>query len=339
MSDLRPSKRRCANRRGAVLVLAALVMAFLLALAAFAVDLGYMCIVRAEAQNAADAAALAAGQELFNEQRLRGEFFATYYNACNVASQYTAMHKIGRNNGVLYAWEDCIIGTLNDPTNPDEHITWNGPEACNAMRVTVRAIRARQTQSPLFFASVFGLKDFDMEATATVAFGDKIVGFRSNPRYGATSLLPFTLKMEDWQRLVDSGTEDQWKYDPETGEMTPGQDGIPEMNMYPVDSGSGNFGTVDIGSSNNATPDLIRQIEEGVNQDDLDAMGGELVLDRFTGLFLLNGDTGISAAIKSAIAKIIGDARTIPLYVYCEGNGDTLNYQIGGFAGIRIVDY
>ena len=177
-----------------------------------------------------------------------------------------------------------------------------------------------------------------MEASATVAFANRIAGFRSHPAHSTTSLLPLTLKIEDWRDLLAYGCDDQWKYDPRDGSVTPGQDGIPELNMYPVSSGAGNWGTVDIGTHDNSTSDLVRQIEEGVSRADLDAMGGAIVLDRYTGLFLVNGDTGISAGIKSAIGKIVGNPRTIPLYVHCEGTGNTMNYQIGGFAGIRIVD-
>ncbi len=47
------------GRRGAILVLTALFMVFLIGLLAFSVDLGYMMTVRAELKRATDAAALA----------------------------------------------------------------------------------------------------------------------------------------------------------------------------------------------------------------------------------------------------------------------------------------
>ena len=46
-------------RRGAVAPLAALLLAFLVGMLAFALDVGYMAVVKGELQNAADAAALA----------------------------------------------------------------------------------------------------------------------------------------------------------------------------------------------------------------------------------------------------------------------------------------
>lgn len=52
------------HRRGAVLVLAAFLMVMVFAFAAFAIDIGFIALTRARLQNNADAAALAAAQEL-----------------------------------------------------------------------------------------------------------------------------------------------------------------------------------------------------------------------------------------------------------------------------------
>ena len=51
-------------RRGAILVWSAVIMTFLLAMTAFAVDISYMTVVATQLQNAADAAALSAVVEL-----------------------------------------------------------------------------------------------------------------------------------------------------------------------------------------------------------------------------------------------------------------------------------
>ena len=320
-------------------MLAAIFLVVAIAMLALAVDYGYMLIVRTEAQNAADAAALAGGQELLSEERLSEGFFPVLYSACVAASDFTSKHKVGPKNGYLRVWEDVAVGRLDDPTDRNEPMTWTGTSTCNALSVTVRATRDRNRQSPLFFASLFGLKDFNMEATATVAFADRISGFQTSPAHPNTSLLPFVVKMQDWKNLVSWGWDDQWKYNPEDGTVEPGCDGIPEMVMYPIDTGAGNWGTVDIGPSNNSTADLVRQIVEGVSDADLEAIGGSLQLDPDTGTTWLNGDTGISAGMKHGLAQIVGQARTIPLYTSCEGNGNNMNYEIAGFAGLRIVDY
>ena len=54
------------RRRGAILVLTALLLVFLVTLVAFTIDIGYMLAVRSEAKRATDAAALAGAGELIN---------------------------------------------------------------------------------------------------------------------------------------------------------------------------------------------------------------------------------------------------------------------------------
>lgn len=56
--------RSAQNRRGAALVLGAILMVVLFAFVAFAIDIGFISLTRAQLQNNADAAALAAAQEL-----------------------------------------------------------------------------------------------------------------------------------------------------------------------------------------------------------------------------------------------------------------------------------
>ncbi len=56
-----------AERRGAVLPLAAIGIVFFIAMVAFAIDIGYIAVVRTELQSAADAAALASAAEMYDK--------------------------------------------------------------------------------------------------------------------------------------------------------------------------------------------------------------------------------------------------------------------------------
>ncbi|MBN2295468.1 MAG: hypothetical protein JXM70_23765, partial [Pirellulales bacterium] len=130
----------------------------------------------------------------------------------------------------------------------------------------------------------------------------------------------------------------------ETGEVSPGSDGIREMVMFPEkEQGStitpGNFGTVDIGNTGNGAPDLWRQIREGPSAEDLSHYdNNEIKLDPETGTLLLNGDTGITASMKTPLNEIIGHPRTIFLYESASGQGNNTWFTIVGFVGIRVVD-
>ncbi|HLQ44366.1 MAG TPA: hypothetical protein VK137_06540, partial [Planctomycetaceae bacterium] len=99
---------------------------------------------------------------------------------------------------------------------------------------------------------------------------------------------------------------------------------------------AGNRGTVDIGSSNNSTADLSRQIRNGPNETDLAYFGGTLKIPA-GGLLALNGDTGLSAGIKDDLAAIIGQPRAIPIFRSVSGPGNNATYQIVKFVGIRIL--
>jgi len=92
----------------------------------------------------------------------------------------------------------------------------------------------------------------------------------------------------------------------------------------------------DIGSANNSTADLSRQIRSGLNADDLDYYGGEFRLGP-EGFILLNGDTGLSRRIKDDLEAIIGQPRAIPIFTTITGHGNNSMFTIVGFAGIRIV--
>jgi hypothetical protein len=136
--------------------------------------------------------------------------------------------------------------------------------------------------------------------------------------------------------LNSSGT-DSWCYNPETKTVTAGADGVKEVNLFPQGTGSpGNRGTVDIGSSNNSTADLARQIVSGISPADLAHLGGSI---QFTnGELHLNGDTGISAGVKDELASIIGKPRIIPIFSSVTGNGNNADYTIVKFVGVRILD-
>jgi len=111
-----------------------------------------------------------------------------------------------------------------------------------------------------------------------------------------------------------------------------------EMNLYPEDTGApGNRGMVDIGSNNNSTNDIARQLTEGISAADLAYHGGELKLDSY-GELLLNGDTGISTGVKDELTEIMGKPRTIPIFREVNGPGNKSTYTIVKWAGIRIME-
>jgi len=152
--------------------------------------------------------------------------------------------------------------------------------------------------------------------------------------------MPFVVDRDRWiDEIINGNGNDGWTYDEDNQWVGNGSDGIPEMNLYPTKGITpGNFGTVDIGNHNNATPDLERQIRCGPSAADLAPCGGTLQLDVETQTLGLNGDTGVSAGIKDAIEDVVGLPRTVMLYDLVTDNGNNACYRIVGFVGITILE-
>ena len=84
------------------------------------------------------------------------------------------------------------------------------------------------------FRVEFTDNDFEVTAEAAATFDDNVVGFRVTDKTPNASLLPFTVKVEDWATLL-AGVQatDSFTFDPNTGAVVPGSDGVPELKMYP----------------------------------------------------------------------------------------------------------
>jgi hypothetical protein len=190
---------------------------------------------------------------------------------------------------------------------------------------------------------VFGTYRAGTQASSTAAMLPA-VGFKIESGSSAkTSILPIALDIETWQDLIERNIGvDEYSYNPSTGAVSEGADGVLEVNLYPngnADLPPGNRGTVDIGPTNNSTADLNRQILEGINASDLaslEAQGTQLRWD--DGAITLNGDPGISAGIKEELESIKGLPRAIPIFSAVSGPGNNAQYTIEKFVGIRVMN-
>lgn len=332
------------RRRGVSAVLVVVASATIMMFAAITVDVGVLYNTRAELQRTADAAALAATLELMNNDRLVGsaELNTVIYQARQEVSAVAARNNVyGASPAVASA--DITIGYLTDPNSTSETPATDDPSRFNAVQVTVRRDSTTNGPIDLLFSRVFGHDTSSLTADATAAYWDGVRGYRVTATTGNADLLPLALRVGSWTNLLNGTvtTGDNYSYDPATGTVSAGPDGIEELNLYPGSGAgqlpSGNFGTVDIGSPNNSTADLSRQIRYGVSESDLAYFGGELVFGP-DGTLQLNGDTGLSAAIKDDLTSIIGLPRAIPLFSTVSGPGNNAMFTIVGFAGIRIMN-
>jgi len=345
-------RNKNSRRRAVSFALVGVSLVVLLGMASLTVDVGMLYRARAEAQASADAAAMAGAWRLLDNDKLKG----TPNMTAEVASVRTAAAHIAALNAIINtppslsanssndAGGDIVVGCLSDPDHDaGEALSTANPDQFNTVHVRVRRDAQHNSPIDLYFAGVFGRLTADISAEAYATFKDGVIGYKVTDNTGNADLLPLALKVTAWNNLLTGSftTGDNYAYDPVTGAVTAGHDGIKELNLYPGGGAtqlpSGNFGTVDIGNPNNSTADLSRQIRYGVSADDLAYFGGELELGS-DGTLLLNGDTGLSAGIKDDLASVIGKPRAIPLFSTVAGPGNNAMFTIVGFAGIRILD-
>ena len=162
------------RRRGAMLVLIALLMVVFLGAVAFAVDVAYMQLTRTELRIATDAAARAAGESLTRNQDVNSAFQA--------AKDLAAVNLVA-GNPLLLDDGDIIAGNSSREEDGKWLFTPNGTPT-NSIRVDGRRTNDSLSGSvPLFFSGVFGIDDFTPAMTATVVRMDRdicVVVDRSN---------------------------------------------------------------------------------------------------------------------------------------------------------------
>ncbi len=310
----------------------------ILSIAAFAVDVGYVCLLRVQSQRAADSAALAASQELLGDERLQQHLMQALADARTVAVQYAAYHAVGSQSVDLDPLSDVTIGTLTNASDPTQALDLSDPATYNAVQVRVSRSQSHGGQSPSFFARFLGVGGFDTETAATVCFGNGVVGFRPQGVNTTTSLLPLAMDVSSWHDLMTSGGSDQWKCDSSQSLVTAGADGICEAVLTPLTAAGGNAGTFLVGSDDDVQHLLTHQIRDGVRKKDLTELNGQLQLDPSLHTLDLAGQAGIDQDLECSLQEIVGHPRTIALFETVSGSGAGVSYTIVGFAGVRILD-
>ena len=345
------SRSNCkSDRYGTVIVLAVAMLIVVFGIAAFTVDFGMINVTKGQVQNAADSAATAAMQELVKGIG-PGATVTSQVAATNAGGKAQSMVQTFRSGDVastqLSVDRDVRFGRRSwNPTTGQWVKEW-GVTPYNMVEVSVRRTRASGAPLGAVFSKVLGFSSFDVEAKS-VASVAPATGFKLPTGSGSTiDLLPIALDLTTWNNLVEqitTGTSygflDQHRYNSAFGTVTSASDAIPEVNIYPDANSSmppGNRGTVDIGSPNNSTNDLKRQIVDGINANDLSYFPNGILKFNSQGVLYLNGDTGISAGIEASLQSIIGQVRVIPIFITVSGPGNNATYTIVKFVGVRIM--
>jgi len=156
------TRQACRHRRGAILILAVLLITFMLGLIAFAVDIGCIVLVRTQLQSAADSAAMAAASSM-NLPRGQMELVARKYaDAHQVSGRKVKL----KNPDVEYGVWDATSRTFTPSQDPG-----------NAIRVTTRTGQGYGGKSPMFFGGIWNHTSFSRQAQAVAMCNPRDIAF------------------------------------------------------------------------------------------------------------------------------------------------------------------
>lgn len=340
------SQNTDSRRRGAVAVFALVMLVVLLGFASLTIDVGTLYNARADLQNAADAAALAAASSLAEDQMLEVRI-TKQLSASTVASDASKravsisskLVSVG-NKSVGLGAEDIVMGRIDlnssnsaiDPT-ADAHLF-------NA--ITVSARRTSESANgavDLFFASIWGKSTANVTASATAAFDDRVGGY--DPGAGGADLFPMTINEQVYDDELAKNT-DAYEFDDQIDSVSKVKDGIPEINLYPLSDTPGNFGLLNVGLSNNGTGGVGDHILHGIPAEDLEEETGADHLDFYDEngdltAVAIPGTPGLKASLESDIEQRVGDIVGVPVFSSVSGTGANTKYGIVGIRFVRIM--
>jgi hypothetical protein len=152
-------KVRPAARQGAMLVMIALCLPLCVIMAAFAIDVAWMQLVRTELRTSTDAAARAGAKELSLAQSI---------TAARNTAKVTAAKNLVAGSPLLLADNDITFGNGVQPNSAARFKFTPGSAKPNAVQIVGRRNKGSLTGPvDLLFSGVFGVRQFQPVETAT----------------------------------------------------------------------------------------------------------------------------------------------------------------------------
>jgi hypothetical protein len=256
----------------------------LIGFVALAVDGGYLKVVKAQIQNAADSAAMAGVSALIDPRGLVGS--ATPEDLAQEASLRSmdyASKNFAEKHLVLLDASDITVGHISNPKDLGEPVH-QGTTPYNAVAVRVRKTEGSPNGAVgLFFGVIFGKETASLSTQATAYLDSGMYAYKPLSEVRGPAI-PVTVWKPKWiDEIVNAMGDDNYGYDPVTDQITLGPDGIPEISIYPQKQGkivgepdgAGNFGLLHIGTPNQGTPEVGEQIRTGFTPEQVETAFGE----------------------------------------------------------------
>jgi hypothetical protein len=353
------------KRRAAVAPMAALLMALLVGMLAFSIDIGYICSVQAELQDAADAAALAGAQQLQN-------FFVAYYSPGQTQQQQIYLQITTDTTNPIspiptaqrYAAYNQAGGVYIQVPATDisfsyyDGATFSAPSYSNnlfpnTITVITRRDNIANGPLPLFFAKIFGISTINLTATAsaTIYAGD-VTSLQVIPGVNA-HILPVALDMNVWTNFASgnftfvNGSFSSNSPYLTSNNVTTGPNGLPQLQVYPTNANTpGSFGLIDVGVPSNSTPAFRNWIDDGSTPNDITyLLNNNLLPVSPSNPPAWKCGPGLKSTLLSNFQSAMGESNLIPLfqpysplpnYIAANGTGQNATYAVVGFAGVTI---
>ncbi|MDA0832544.1 MAG: hypothetical protein O2955_08750 [Planctomycetota bacterium] len=288
------------TRRGVIVPLVAVSILVVGAGIALVLDRLWLAAARTETLTIAEGASLAACRSLIDDEPLKfpqkrrdGDDWqqSQIDSARQAAGDVAAQNTVAGNNVSLdlTVTGDVRFGKLARQTETNQVLfleTDNCPTS-----VVVNAFRKRSRNNPvaLLFQELTGQLAGDVAARAEASWGNKIVGLRPQQNLPAPVLPiavlendPTGVQLETWERQIEKfNGNDCFRFDPESGQVTEGTDGLPEIILeWSSDSSTRvipNHCFIAIGPAGETNASL-RQLKTGWRLVDLQSMSGEIRL-------------------------------------------------------------
>ena len=302
------------SEEGTVVVLAAVFIIVLMGFAALAIDVGMIMTARAELQNVADAGVLAGVSQLLEEN-----YDGAVGQASVFASQNTCL-----GQAVALGTGDIELGNYDF----DSKVFTPGGGG-SAIRVTARRSQgSTQGPLPLFFMGVLGPSVADVEASAIAAVDNRVTGFDGSV---VGILMPFTVH----QDVVGSSPTIGYTFNLYPNQTTTQGGSSPGNNGNGNGNGNGgsqqapgNFGLVDLNSSNPGTNVLRSWIEEGYP--------GAIEIPP-SGSWQADGEPGFRNTLQSSVEQRIGETVVVLVHNAVAGQGSNAVYTIVSLLAVEIL--
>lgn len=334
------------KRRGAITPLAAFAGTVLVGMVAFAVDLGWIAVVRSDLQNAADAAALAGANQLMEghvtyylpgqSSSNKSTVIKDYLSSARTKAKEFAKHNSAGGVAALTLLDtDIEFGFLEADGTYTAVPTYTGFP--NTIKVTMRRDSTANGELGLFFARVFGRSNTDVQAKAASSlYTGRIDSFKTSSF--ATGLLPVTYDQAHWHSFLKG----------ENGDATTDANGNPQILVYPSIKYKGNFGQLSLSDANIGTSVQKSWVDNGVPSSDIQTLLDHNLIPlskHDANTWDWEGSTGKVGSLMMDINQYANKTFVLPLfkakstspYNAGEGKGSNYNFNIVEFVAVKIM--